>query len=88
VAKARETVAVNVKVRQPSGAERAFACPGVLQATRTFPGERDEELARLFVLTVDRAQLPSVLSALRRHPDVELAEEASPRRLIRPKTSS
>ncbi len=86
----RETVVLNVKLRQRSGsaAPRAFSCPGVLKATQTFPDEQDDELARLFVLTVDRARLSSVMTALGRHPDVELVEEAGRKRLITPKGSA
>jgi hypothetical protein len=85
VAKARETVAVNVKVRlrRRPRIPRALSSPGVLTATQTFPDEKDDELARLFVLKVERSRLPHVLQKLRDDPGIEFAEEAGLKRLIK-----
>lgn len=80
------TVVVNVKLvpgRAARSAPRMFSTPGVLEFEQTFPGESDEELSTLYVLRVARAQLQSVIRALRRTPGVKYVEEAPPRKLIR-----
>jgi len=78
---------VNVKLTGRANPERGHAMlsdmHGVRRVTQTFPDENDEELKRLFVVEVDRADGESALQELRRHPDVEYAEAAPSRKLIR-----
>ncbi len=79
---------VNLKLRSAAAAAdvvpRAEATPGVLALRQTFPDEQDEELRRLYVVTVDPAALERVLDELQALPGVESAERAAPRRLMRP----
>jgi hypothetical protein len=79
------TVAVNVKVRRSARAtaKRVLSKPGVIECVPTFPDEKDDELSRLYVLSVDRSKLPSVLRTLRADPGVEYAERAAARRPVR-----
>jgi len=56
---------------------------GVQSVIQTFPDESDEELKRLFVLEVESSELESALRELRHHREVEYAEKAPLRKLIR-----
>ena len=56
---------------------------GVQSVIQTFPDESDEELKRLFVLEVEPSELESALNELRRRSEVEYAEKAPLRKLIR-----
>lgn len=56
---------------------------GVQSVIQTFPDEPDEELKRLFVLEIEPSELESALKELRRHTEVEYAETAPQRKLIR-----
>jgi hypothetical protein len=56
---------------------------GVQSVVQTFPHETDEELKRLFVLDIGPSELESALKELRRRSEVEYAEAAPQRKLIR-----
>ncbi len=56
---------------------------GVQSIVQTFPDEIDEELKRLFVLEIEPSELESALKELRRNAEVEYAETAPQRKLIR-----
>ena len=56
---------------------------GVQSVVQTFPDETDEELKRLFVLDIEPSELESALKELRRRSEVEYAEAAPQRKLIR-----
>lgn len=78
---------VNVKVKEKTSPGE---CPGILSrltgvqsVIQTFPEETDEELKRLFVLEVEPSELKNALKELRRRREVEYAERAPPRKLIR-----
>lgn len=78
---------VNVKLTGKSDPGR---CQGILSRLRgvqsvvqTFPEETDEALKRLFVLEVDPSELETALKELRRRSEVEYAEKAPLRKLIR-----
>lgn len=78
---------VNVKL---TGKSNPGQCQGILSRLRgvqsvvqTFPDEIDEDLKRLFVLEVDPSELESALKELRRRSEVEYAEKAPLRKLIR-----
>ncbi|MBI4548529.1 MAG: hypothetical protein HY707_11140 [Ignavibacteriae bacterium] len=49
----------------------------------TFPDEENEELSNLLIIEVDRVRLRLALEQLRKDPNVEYAEEVTPRKLIR-----
>jgi hypothetical protein len=78
---------INVKVKEKSSPGE---CQGILSrlkgvqsVVQTFPEESDEELKRLFVLEVKPAELETALKELRRRSEVEYAEKAPLRKLIR-----
>lgn len=83
----RETMLVNVKLAPGIDARRSASilarAPGVVNVTQTFPGESDRDLASLYLIEVDTDTLNTALSQFRNNPDVEYAEEAAPRKLIR-----
>jgi|ERR1700733_1866191 len=63
---------------------RSFShVPGVIKVTQTFPGEKDQDLAGLFVVEVDGSALKSAMRVLRSYSFVEYASDPAPRRLIR-----
>jgi hypothetical protein len=59
------------------------AMPGVMNIIQTFPDETDQELASLYLLEVEPSHIKAALRELRVLPEVEYAEEAAPRKLIR-----
>ena len=78
-----ELVGLNVKLVQPSGAQRIFErVPGIVQVNHTFPEEDDPELATLYVIQVEARRAQSALQALRASSTVEYAEACAPRKLI------
>lgn len=83
----KNCVRVNVKLAtspDPTPAIKTVASlPGVVNVTQTFPGETDQELAGLYLLDVEASQIKAALRKLRVMSDVEYAEEAAPRKLIR-----
>ena len=84
---AKSAVRVHVKLVPGTDGEKFVLslteAHGVRRVTQTFPGETDPELALLFLVEIDPEQVKSALQKLRRHPSVEYAEEAAPRKLIR-----
>ena len=78
---------VNVKLTGASDPARSrgiLSRPhGVQSVVQTFPEESDQELKRLFVLEIDGPELEAALKELRRCPEVEYAEKAAVRKLIR-----
>lgn len=78
---------VNVKLTEHSDPGRCqnilSRLRGVQSVIQTFPDEPDEELKRLFVLEIEPSELEPALKELRRHTDVEYAEVAPQRKLIR-----
>jgi len=80
-------VRVNVKFATRADQNRSLktvsAIPGVLHVIQTFPDEADQELASLYLVEVETAQIKSALRELRTMPGVEYAEETAPRKLIR-----
>lgn len=78
---------VNVKLTGNSDSSRCRGIlsrlPGVQSVIQTFPDEADEDLKRLFVLEIAPSKLESVLKKLRHHGEVEYAEQAPLRKLIR-----
>lgn len=88
---AKETISpsVRVNVKLASGAARdrgvgiLSRLGGVRTFVQTFPHETDQELASLYMLEIDPADLPSALRELRQCPEVEYAEVAPSRKLIR-----
>ena len=85
--KTSDAIRVNVKLAPGADRRRAVAfladLPGIEDVVQTFPDEADEELASLYLLDVAPDDLDTPLHELRRHPDVEYAEAAAPRKLIR-----
>lgn len=83
----KDLVAVNVMVSpaecSPEAIKTALSAPGVVEVEQTFPGERDEELSRLYVIKVRRDDVEDVVERLRRSAAVEYAEPVPLRRLIR-----
>jgi hypothetical protein len=55
--------------------------PGVISITQTFPGEKDEELCRMFVIEVDKAKCGDALKILQENPAVEYAEHTARRKV-------
>ena len=78
---------VNVKLTGDSDLSRCHSIlsrlPGVQSVIQTFPDEPDEELKRLFVLEIEPSKIESVLKDLRRRAEVEYAEAAPLRKLMR-----
>lgn len=78
---------INVKLTGSSDPDRCHGMlsrlRGVQSVIQTFPDETDEELRRLFILEVDPSELESALKELRRRSEVEYAEKAPLRKLIR-----
>ncbi|MGE5220474.1 MAG: hypothetical protein ACM3SP_26005 [Chloroflexota bacterium] len=78
---------VNVKLTGDSDLSRGQTIlsrlQGVQSVIQTFPDEPDEDLKRLFVLEIEPSKLESVLKELRRRGEVEYAERAPLRKLIR-----
>jgi hypothetical protein len=78
---------VNVKLTGDSDPERSRGTlsrlRGVQSVIRTFTDETDQELKRLFVLEIEPSELESALKELHRCPEVEYAEKAAVRKLIR-----
>ena len=56
---------------------------GVQSVIQAFPEETDEDLKRLFVLEVEPSECESTLRELQRRSEVEYAEEAPLRKLVR-----
>jgi len=56
---------------------------GVRSVIQTFPDEMDQELNRLFVLEIDPSEVDSALKELRQRHEIEYAETAPRRKLIR-----
>lgn len=85
----KEAPCVRVNVKLAPGARRKrfrgifSRARGIRSVIRTFPDETDEELARLYTVDVDSSDLQSALRELRRCPEVEYAEVAPSRKLIR-----
>jgi len=78
---------VNIKLTDDSDPGRCHdilsRLRGVQSVIQTFPDEPDKELKRLFVLEIEPSELESALKELRRHSEVEYAETAPQRKLIR-----
>lgn len=78
---------VNVKLTGGSDVSRCHTLisqlPGVQSVIQTFPDEPDEELKRLLVLEIEPSKLETVLKELRRRVEVEYAEAAPLRKLMR-----
>jgi hypothetical protein len=78
---------VNVKVTGDSDPgwcrDNLSRLRGVQSVIQTFPGELDEELKRLFVLEIEPSEVDSALKELRRRHEIEYAEAAPRRKLIR-----
>lgn len=77
------TLQLNVNIVASSRAEEAeYALgllTGVILVERVFPDGEDEELKRMFVLTVRREAADTLLTALPRMDLVETAEKCAPR---------
>ncbi len=80
-----DLVGLNVKLTRPSKGLPAILkrLAGVVQVTQTFPDERDEELATLYVLQVEALKASAVLRSLRKDPAVAFAETCAPRKALR-----
>jgi len=78
---------INVKLNADANQQQAVkvlsAIPAVRDVIRLFPDESDQELSQLYVIEIDPSGLKSALEAIRHNPDVEYAEDPSPRKLIR-----
>lgn len=84
---ATRAVPVNVKLTPRADREQFVntlsGAPGIRRVVQTFPGETNQDLAALFLVEVEPSSLDSALRQLRKNSDVEYAEEAAPRKLIR-----
>jgi len=80
---------LNVKLAPRADAAKArrliAQTPGVTKVAQTFPEEKDEELARLYVLHVDAARVEQIVKTLRNDAAVDFVEAAPVRKLIRPR---
>ena len=83
----QEVVRVNVKLVPDADRARSVSrlsdAAGVRTVVQTFPDETDQELSGLYMLEVDPPNLKSILEQLRKIPEVEYAEVAPSRRLVR-----
>ena len=79
-------VRLNVKLARGVESRRSneilSGTPGLKSIIKTFPGETDEELSRLYIVEVDPSKLKPALQKLHDNPEVEYAEETAPRKLI------
>ena len=83
----QEVVRVNVKLVPDADRARSVSrladAAGVRTVVQTFPDETDQELSGLYLLEVDPPKLDSILAQLRQVSEVEYAEVAPSRRLVR-----
>ena len=83
----QQVVRVNVKLVPDADRARSVSrladATGVRTVVQTFPDETDQDLSGLYMLEVDPPNLESILEKLRKVPEVEYAEVAPSRRLVR-----
>ena len=74
---------LSVTLRSTSGIERFIqevpVVPGVRKVVQVFPNDKREELAKIFVVSIDPASREAVLGQLKGRADVKEAEPVAPR---------
>lgn len=84
---ARATERYSVKVRVGAVVDEVrdhlAALPGVVSVTPTFPGEEDDDLARLLSVSLDAQNAAQALRRLRGQRALEFVERVVPHHLVR-----
>jgi hypothetical protein len=85
-AKPQAPIRLNVKlasrVAEETPEKLLAGTPGLKSVIQTFPGEKDEELSRLFIVEVEPLAAASALKQLKENPAIEFAETTAKRKLI------